>query len=91
MSYFFPIMRNIDEGDERWLLPARLPETPGLDLHAIDYFTFFPDFLPRAMLDRLKPLEPRFERSFVRRYSAHYMATFVKPRSVPLAEPQATA
>ena len=78
MSYFFPIIRNIDEGDEHWLLPARLESTDALELASIDYFTFFPDFLPRILLGPLRPLDERLATSPFRRYSAHYMATFVR-------------
>jgi SAM-dependent methyltransferase len=79
MSYFFPLMCEIDEGTERWIRPTRLPVVPGArwDGH-IDYFTFLPDFTPRPVLDALRGIESWLERSSLRSWSAHYVARLTK-------------
>ncbi len=81
MSYFFPLMCEIDEGTERWVRPTRLPAVPGArwDAH-VDYFTFLPDFTPRPVLDALRGLEAWLERSPLRSWSAHYAASLTKEK-----------
>jgi 2-polyprenyl-3-methyl-5-hydroxy-6-metoxy-1,4-benzoquinol methylase len=79
MSYCFPLLCDIDEGTEEWIKPSRLPEVPGAAWsREVDYFTFLPDFTPRALLDALKGLEARLEDSAVRNWSAHYVARLQK-------------
>ncbi len=79
MSYFFPLMCNIDEGTERWVKPTQLPEVPGARWDPqVDYFTFLPDFTPRPVLDALRGFEEWLERSPLRAWSAHYVARLVK-------------
>lgn len=75
VSYVFPLLKSIDEGTELWIRPTRLPTIPGgVWQSAISYFNFFPEFLPEAVLQAIKPLERWLEASPLRRYSAHYMA-----------------
>lgn len=75
MSYFFPLLKSIDEGTELWLRPTRLPAVPGGRWCSdIAYFTFLPEFLPPIVQRTLEPLELMLERSSLRKYSAHYMA-----------------
>ena len=79
MGYVFPSLNCIDEGVERWLVPGQLhtyTAAPTVDVH---YFTFFPDFMPQALVRALAPIERRLEQSAFRRYSAHYMAVVRKP------------
>jgi len=79
MGYVFPSLNCIDEGVERWLLPAQLnayTEAPVVDVR---YFTFLPDFLPEPFVRLCAPVERWLERSRFRKYSAHYMAVVRKP------------
>ena len=81
MGYFFPLIRKIDDGTEQWILPSWLPRIKsGAWDERIEYFTFFPDFIPAVILRRLSGLEAALERSHLRRFSAHYMAIFDKAR-----------
>jgi ubiquinone/menaquinone biosynthesis C-methylase UbiE len=81
MSYFFPLLCDIDEGTEEWIRPSRLPDVAGARwARDVDYFTFLPDFTPRPVLDALAGLEARLERSPIRTWSAHYIARLEKLR-----------
>jgi 2-polyprenyl-3-methyl-5-hydroxy-6-metoxy-1,4-benzoquinol methylase len=81
MSYFFPLMCEIDEGTEEWVKPTRLPAITGARWEdQVDYFTFLPDFTPRAILDAMEGLESWLERSPLRTWSAHYVARLRKSR-----------
>jgi SAM-dependent methyltransferase len=79
MGYLFPLLKKIDEGNERWVLPTALPPVPGArwstDVH---YFTFLPDFVPARILAWFANLERALEQSSFRRFSAHYQACLVK-------------
>jgi ubiquinone/menaquinone biosynthesis C-methylase UbiE len=79
MGYVFPLLRRIDDGTELWVRPTALPAIAGgrWDLD-IDFFTFFPEFVPAAVLTRYARAEAALEQSRWRRYSAHYMAVFTK-------------
>jgi SAM-dependent methyltransferase len=89
MSYLFPLLNRIDEGNERWILPSALPEIAGAAWQReISYFTFLPEFVPRRLAQWLGPVERWLEQSQVfRRYSAHYMAVLVKTKTDPHREP----
>lgn len=76
LGYVFPLLKGIDEGTEPFMDTRRLTSTPELRLAAIEYFTFLPDFVPAALLPRLRPIEAWLERSRWRRYAAHFMAVF---------------
>ena len=78
MGYLFPLLRNIDLGTERWLLPGSLGALPGWRLRQVRYFTFVPDFLPRRLAAPAWKLERRLERSRWAPLSAHYMAVLEK-------------
>jgi SAM-dependent methyltransferase len=79
MSYFFPLMCEIDEGTERWIKPTRLPSVVGARWAPhVDYFTFLPDFTPRPVLEALRGFESWLERSPLRSWSAHYVARLTK-------------
>ena len=79
VGYLFPLLKQIDEGTEKWMLPSRLPVTVGADWQPeIEYFTFTPDFVPSAIQRGLDRLERFLEHSAFRRYSAHYQASLVK-------------
>ena len=79
LGYVFPLIRGIDEGNERWIRPDELPDVPGAawapDTH---YFTFLPDFIPGFLLKPLSPLERYLENSRLRQGSAHYIARLRK-------------
>jgi 2-polyprenyl-3-methyl-5-hydroxy-6-metoxy-1,4-benzoquinol methylase len=80
MGYVFPSLNCIDEGIERWLLPHRMAAYTDAPLVDLRYFTFLPEFSPRALVRMLAPLERLLESSPFRPYSAHYMAVLQKPR-----------
>lgn len=81
LGYVFPLIRGIDEGNERWIRPDELPAVAGADW--VDdklYFTFLPDFIPGFLLKPLSGFEAYLERSRLRKGSAHYVAKLVKRR-----------
>jgi 2-polyprenyl-3-methyl-5-hydroxy-6-metoxy-1,4-benzoquinol methylase len=79
MSYWFPLLSDIDEGTEEWIKPSRLPRLDGGSWSGnVDYFTFLPDFTPRFALYAFNGVESRLERSAIRSWSAHYVASFQK-------------
>jgi len=81
MSYLFPLIRTIDEGNEQWIRPRILPPVDRARWHAeIDYFTFLPDFLPAKLVRPLAKFERVLEQSRLQNFSAHYMARLVKER-----------
>jgi 2-polyprenyl-3-methyl-5-hydroxy-6-metoxy-1,4-benzoquinol methylase len=83
MGYLFPLIRNIDEGTERWIRPAQLPAVAGARwMPKIEYFTFLPDFVPESISPGLASLESRLERSGLRTWSAHYAALLVRMSEV---------
>ncbi len=82
VGYLFPLIKQIDEGTERWILPSALPPAPGAAWAAeAQYFTFTPDFVPSALQRLLGGIERALERSALRGWSAHYQACLVKNRS----------
>jgi len=85
MSYLFPVIRDIDEGSERWIRPSRLPAVPGGNWdREVRYFTFLPDFVPSPVLKALAGVERSLEQSFMASWSAHYMAV-LRPDPRPAA------
>ena len=78
MGYVFPSLNCIDEGTERWLLPHRLGMYTDAQTVEVRYFTFLPEFVPRAVARLLRPIERALERSSLAPYSAHYMAVLCK-------------
>jgi ubiquinone/menaquinone biosynthesis C-methylase UbiE len=82
VGYLFPLIKQIDEGTERWILPSALPVAPGAAwADEAQYFTFTPDFVPSALQRLLGGIERALERSALRGYSAHYQACLVKNRT----------
>jgi SAM-dependent methyltransferase len=79
MGYVFPSLNCIDEGVERWLLPHRLSDYSPARVVDVRYFTFLPEFVPRAMVRLLSGVERLLESSPLAIYSAHYMAVLQKP------------
>lgn len=79
MGYVFPSLNCIDEGVERWLLPRELGALTPAPVVEVQYFTFFPDFMPQTLVRWLAPVERWLEQSALRSYSAHYMAVLRKP------------
>jgi SAM-dependent methyltransferase len=79
VGYLFPLIKQIDEGTESWILPSALPAAAGAAwAEELQYFTFTPDFVPSALQTLLGGIERGLERSALRRYSAHYQACLVK-------------
>lgn len=84
LGYVFPLLRGIDEGNERWIRPDVLPDVPDAQWdHEKHYFTFLPDFLPGFLLKPLSGLERTLENSRLRQNSAHYVAKLIKPAGKP--------
>ena len=74
MNYVFPRLRRIDNGLEHWIVPDSLHGWPGFEVVSTSYFTFVPDFTPKALYPLMAWLERNLERSPLRPYAAHYMA-----------------
>ncbi len=92
MGYLFPILKSIDEGTEWWIDPRSLESLEDLQPESVRYFTFLPDFTPRALMGVALQIERMLERGPTRPYSAHYMAILVRPlegRTVAFREGQA--
>ncbi|HXE80862.1 MAG TPA: methyltransferase domain-containing protein [Vicinamibacterales bacterium] len=82
MGYLFPLLCEIDEGTERWIRPSELPDVEGAAWETeVDYFTFLPDFTPRALMRLLRPIEAALERSPLAKWSAHFTARLVSERA----------
>lgn len=82
MSYIFPLINSIDEGVEIWLEPYKDKEMyRKFNIINIEYFTFFPDFLPEILINILSPVEKKLEESpILKKYSAHYTMILEKPK-----------
>jgi len=87
LGYVFPILKGIEEGNETYLDPRRMGNVPGLELTAVRFFSFMPDFVPARFLAMLKPVERRLERSRLSRYGAHFLAIYT--RTATPARPEA--
>lgn len=74
MTYAFPILKSIDEGTEWWIDPRAWKRVEGMTLVATRYFTFLPDFIPRALMRPALAVERWLERGPTYPYSAHYLA-----------------
>ena len=75
----FPLIRGIDEGNERWIRPDQLPDLAAAEWgQDTRYFTFLPDFIPPFLLKPLSPIERYLENSRLREGSAHYIARLTK-------------
>lgn len=87
VGYLFPLLKRIDEGNERWILPTALPELRGAQWLTAEtqYFTFLPDSVPSLLLGWFGGLERALEGSRFRPLSAHYQACLQKqvPSSTP--------
>jgi ubiquinone/menaquinone biosynthesis C-methylase UbiE len=83
MGYLFPLLKQIDEGNEQWIMPSALPDVAGGTwLSDVHYFTFLPDFVPGVLQKALRRMESRLESSTIRHYSAHYQACLIKRPAV---------
>ena len=79
MGYLFPLLRDIDDGTEKWLMPTELPKIKGaVWTDDVMYFNFFPDFAPEFWLKLFSGLERYLERSRLRTWSSHYIACLTK-------------
>jgi 2-polyprenyl-3-methyl-5-hydroxy-6-metoxy-1,4-benzoquinol methylase len=79
MGYVFPLLRDIDEGTERWLAPSALPSVHGGKWNTEPvYFNFLPDFIPASLLNLFGRIERRLEQSWLRRWGSHYLACLTK-------------
>lgn len=78
MNHIFPKVRRIDNGLENWIVPGNLHEWRGFEVVGLAYFTFVPDFTPRALFPLMRWLEKWLERTPLRCCGAHYMAVLRK-------------
>ena len=75
MGYIFPLLRDIDEGTESWVMPKSLPAIEGADWEdEIHYFSFLPDFAPRFAIRWLSGIEKVLEGSPLSGWSSHFVA-----------------
>ena len=90
MGYIFPILKSIDEGTEWWIEPARWNSLDGVHLTSLQYFTFLPDFIPHFLMKLAIVIERKFETSFLRPYSVHYIAVVQKEEIHPFIQTSTT-
>lgn len=83
MGYLFPLLRTIDDGTEWWIAPRQWRATDGFTMSDLTYFTFLPDFLPRALMPPLLRVEAWMERSICRGWSVHYQAVLTRIPAEP--------
>jgi ubiquinone/menaquinone biosynthesis C-methylase UbiE len=72
LNHVFPRIRNIDDGTEIWLTPARV-EASGFHVDTVDHFTFVPDFTPRFAMGVAVTIDQFLSRSRLARFGAHVM------------------
>jgi ubiquinone/menaquinone biosynthesis C-methylase UbiE len=77
LSYIFPKLRNIDEGDEQWI-GGELIHRSKFTLTDTEYFTFTPDFLPKILLKIFQKIDSYFDNTGLASFGAHVMFTSVK-------------
>ena len=86
MGYVFPLLKDIDEGTEEWLVPEAPPDVEGGRWkREVIYFNFLPDFTPAPVMRWLTGLEAYLEKSRLRRWSSHYVACLMKTGPSPRA------
>ncbi|MBF0442427.1 MAG: methyltransferase domain-containing protein [Oligoflexales bacterium] len=79
MRIIFPLFRMIDDGTELWIRSSSLPEISHCTWSSdIRYFTFLPDFFPAFLTQKFAGIERLLEKTFLKRWSAHYTAFLVK-------------
>lgn len=83
MGYVFPLLKTIDEGTEYWIHPRSWKDVSGFALRDLRYFTFLPDFVPRALMPALVAVERRLESGPLRSQSVHYLAVLEKVEGRP--------
>ncbi len=89
MGYVFPLLKTIDEGTELWIHPRTWNNVSGFALRDVRYFTFLPDFVPRALMAPLAALEKRLEAGALQSYSVHYLAVLEKVDTPGFSSPTA--
>ena len=77
LRYIFPKLRNIDEGEERWIR-EELIQRSGFQLTDTEYFTFTPDFLPKILLKVFQKIDASLDNTRLASFGAHVMFTAVK-------------
>jgi SAM-dependent methyltransferase/uncharacterized membrane protein YbhN (UPF0104 family) len=94
MGYLFPMLRRIDEGTEWWIDPRHAMAPRFFAREAVRYFTWLPDFTPRAFMGLALAAERLLERGPLRGYSAHFMIVLrrlAEPAGLAVAGPPAAA
>lgn len=81
LKYIFPLTSSIDDDEpDLWVSPKWIRKNPiqELSLLNIEYFTFFPNFLPKFIFKPMIKIEYFLEKITKNRYGAHYMAVLKK-------------
>jgi ubiquinone/menaquinone biosynthesis C-methylase UbiE len=79
-NYVFPFLAKIDRfGGESWISLDQLLETYRDVVYHASYFTFIPSFTPNFLLSYAERLEKVLEKSFLKKFSAHYVLILQKP------------
>ena len=78
-NYIFPLTSKIDRfGGERWIPASHFMKTFKDNFDSVFYFTFIPNFTPRALTPIASKVERVLEKSPLKRLSAHYVVVLRK-------------
>lgn len=77
-NYIFPLTSKIDKfGGENWISEKQF-RVNGFSIEEISYFTFVPNFTPKALLPLATAFEKKLEGSRLRTLAAHYVVVLRK-------------
>lgn len=77
-NYIFPLTSKIDKfGGENWIAEKHF-SIQGFPVEAVSYFTFVPNFTPKALLPLATAFEKKLEGSRLRTLAAHYVVVLRK-------------
>ena len=80
-NYIFPLTSKIDKfGGERWIPVNHFMKTFKENFDGVFYFTFIPNFTPRALIPIASKVESTLEKSPLKRLSAHYVVVLKKKK-----------
>jgi ubiquinone/menaquinone biosynthesis C-methylase UbiE len=80
LEKIFPIIRNIDEGDELFFNTEDIMTliNGSYELVSVNYYSFIPDITPKFLLRFLMVLEKLIEKTFFKRFAMHQVITLRK-------------